>query len=261
MRILQMSDIHLEFEFFLPSVEADVLMLNGDICVADYFTKSKDSKYWIKGERQREFFHLCSQMYEHVVYVMGNHEHYSGKFHETANIIRKNIPSNVYLLDNEYRDIGDIRFVGSTLWTDVNRGCPITNTWLKGGMTDYKIIKHKYPNGWGKLSPDITAREHMIAKQFISEAARDHPKVVVMTHHAPSKKSTHPRYDNDYYMNGGYSSDLSELILDHPQIVLWSHGHMHDCFDYEIGETRIVCNPKGYHDENRFFKPNRIIEL
>ena len=47
-------------------------------------------------------------------------------------------------------------------------------------------------------------------------------------------------------MNGGYSSDLSEFILDHPQIRLWTHGHTHDEFDYMVGTTRVVCNPRGY---------------
>jgi hypothetical protein len=70
--------------------------------------------------------------------------------------------------------------------------------------------------------------------------------VVVMTHHAPSKASTKPRYLNDTIMNGAYSSDLSEMILDNPEIKVWTHGHTHDQFDYMIGSTRIVCNPRGY---------------
>ena len=51
-------------------------------------------------------------------------------------------------------------------------------------------------------------------------------------------------------MNGGYSSDMNDYILDHPQIRLWTHGHTHHPFDYRIGSTRIVCNPRGYggHD-------------
>jgi hypothetical protein len=48
-------------------------------------------------------------------------------------------------------------------------------------------------------------------------------------------------------MNGGYHSDLSELILSNPQIKLWTHGHTHELFDYMIGSTRVVCNPRGYH--------------
>ena len=47
-------------------------------------------------------------------------------------------------------------------------------------------------------------------------------------------------------MNGAYSSDLSELMLDHPQIRMWTHGHTHHNFDYMIGQCRVVCNPRGY---------------
>jgi hypothetical protein len=38
--------------------------------------------------------------------------------------------------------------------------------------------------------------------------------------------------------------------MDHPQIKLWTHGHTHDPFDYMVGKTRVVCNPRGYagHD-------------
>jgi len=71
-------------------------------------------------------------------------------------------------------------------------------------------------------------------------------KFVVVGHHAPSKLSTHPRYKNEEIMNGGYSSDLSAFILNNPQIKLWTHGHTHEDFDYMLGSTRIVCNPRGY---------------
>jgi hypothetical protein len=47
-------------------------------------------------------------------------------------------------------------------------------------------------------------------------------------------------------MNGCYSSDLEAFILDHPEICLWTHGHTHEDFDYMIGTTRVVCNPRGY---------------
>jgi Icc-related predicted phosphoesterase len=76
-------------------------------------------------------------------------------------------------------------------------------------------------------------------------------KYIVVGHHAPSKASTHPRYKEDVTMNGAYSSDLSDFILDRPQIKLWVHGHTHDPFDYMIGSTRIVCNPRGYYGHER----------
>ena len=71
-------------------------------------------------------------------------------------------------------------------------------------------------------------------------------KFVVCTHHTPSFQSCAEYYMNDTIMNGAYHSSLEEFILDRPQIKLWTHGHTHDDFDYMVGETRVVCNPRGY---------------
>jgi Icc-related predicted phosphoesterase len=87
-------------------------------------------------------------------------------------------------------------------------------------------------------------------------------KCVVVGHHTPSHQSCHDMYKGDYIMNGGYHSDLSEMILDRPQIKLWTHGHTHHCFDYMIGETRVVCNPRGYANyEDTGWDPEKVIEV
>ena len=88
-------------------------------------------------------------------------------------------------------------------------------------------------------------------------------KCVVVGHHAPSFQSIGEQYKNDTLMNGGYASDLSEFILDRPQIKLWTHGHMHQTFDYMIGGTRVVCNPRGYesHGEVSGWDPDILIEI
>jgi hypothetical protein len=90
-------------------------------------------------------------------------------------------------------------------------------------------------------------------------------RCVVVGHHAPSFKSVSEQYASQTLMNGGYASDLSEFIMDHPQIKLWTHGHMHQPFDYVIGETRVVCNPRGYeadgYCEDSGWNPNIVIEL
>jgi hypothetical protein len=39
---------------------------------------------------------------------------------------------------------------------------------------------------------------------------------------------------------------LDDFIESRPQIRLWLHGHTHHNFNYWIGETRVVCNPRGY---------------
>jgi hypothetical protein len=98
------------------------------------------------------------------------------------------------------------------------------------------------------FSPQDAFDDHkkMLAYLKVMLEGKHSTKFVVVGHHAPSKLSTHPRYKNEEIMNGGYSSDLSAFILDNPQIKLWTHGHTHEDFDYMIGSTRIICNPRGY---------------
>jgi hypothetical protein len=64
-------------------------------------------------------------------------------------------------------------------------------------------------------------------------------------------------------MNGCYYSDLVEFIMDRPEIVLWTHGHTHEDFDYMIGTTRVICNPRGYvgYEERADQWKPKIVEL
>ena len=147
--------------------------------------------------------------------------------------------------------IDGVVFIGATLWTDCNRGNPLTIQVLKHGMNDYRAITHHitvpYDN-YRKLDPRDTCEDHARAKEYIKticELNRD-KKVVVCTHHAPSFRSVHPHYASETDMNGGYASDLSEFIMDHENILFWTHGHMHDPSDYMIGQCRVICNPRGY---------------
>lgn len=54
--------------------------------------------------------------------------------------------------------------------------------------------------------------------------------------------------------------DLTDVIED-GRPALWVHGHTHDSCDYELGATRIVCNPRGYEDENSAFDPELVVTL
>jgi predicted phosphodiesterase len=254
------SDIHLEFgELELKNTEgADVLVLSGDICVAKdlAFTDSNKSQKWMK------FFEQVSVEFPHVIYIMGNHEHYHGDFAKSYDQLKgalANLP-NIHVMEKESINFGDVTFVAGTLWTDMNKEDPNTLYGIKGYMNDYRIIddssipvRYRDADGnfhtrTGKFSPEQSVVEHKDMLQFIRDIVdhrHDH-KFVVVGHHAPSKQSTKPRYQDDVMVNGAYSSDLSEFILDRPQIKVWTHGHTHDPFDYMIGSTRIVCNPRGY---------------
>ena len=126
-------------------------------------------------------------------------------------------------------------------------------------MNDYRGVKNTDDKNSWKFLPVHALREHNDMVNYIKVVLENRRannirtrNVVVVGHHAPSFQSIAPQYQRDKIMNGCFASDLSELMLDYPEIVLWTHGHMHDEFDYQIGTTRVVCNPRGYHGyENR----------
>lgn len=192
---------------------------------------------------------------------------------------------NLHILDKETITIDDVLFVGGTLWTNMNKEDPITLSHIRGVMNDYRIIQnsnhvvsykapiykkdengeyimtktgeinHLIEDGFefktrvASFSPEDSVEDHKAMLAAIAaavEAAPANQKVVVVGHHAPCKMSVKPRYADEFIMNGAYSSDLSEIMLDNPKIKLWTHGHTHDAYDYMIGSTRIVCNPRGY---------------
>jgi len=263
MKIQLMSDLHLEFEpLFRPkNAGADVLILSGDICVAEYFTKSEMSPKFVVAREFKKFFDHVTSEFEHVIYVAGNHEHYHGYFDTTLDILKETLKyDNLHILDNDSFDIDGVRFAGGTLWTNLNNHNPITENYLRGAMNDFKLIQWKSKN-YRKFSPFDSSVEHRNTLETIKKMIADHDNVVVVGHHAPTFQSVHPKYHNNDHMNGGYFSELSEFILDHPQIKLWTHGHMHDCFDYDVGTTKVWCNPRGYNDENPYFNPNKVVSI
>lgn len=278
MKIAIASDLHLEFGDINIKNEdgADVLILSGDICVAEDLGRP-DPHGFLEGARSSrivDFFKRCSFQFPHTIYILGNHEHYHGDFANTYNRIKSmlesNMLTNVYLLEREVKVIDDVTFIGGTLWTDMNGGDQLTLYHMKSMMNDFVSVKNSnrmvsyktyekihgvdnrekpiFSERVAKFSPEDAAEEHAKTKGYIQQIVEGKPdqKFVVVGHHSPSRRSTHEQYKNDTIMNGGYSSDMDEFIEAHPQIRLWTHGHTHHNFDYVIGQTRVVCNPRGY---------------
>jgi len=271
------SDLHLEFGDLEIDNDnkADVLILSGDILVAKDIAQR--DPYGVMGpeyrsNRYHDFMQRCSALFPHVIYVMGNHEHYNGDFAKTEKHLKDVLSylKNVYVLEKEIKIIDDVTFIGGTLWTDMNNGDSLTLYHMKGMMNDFRVVDNSnrmvsfkayeqingvdnrekpiFKERVAKFSPEDAFTEHANMKGYIQQITEGKfdQKFVVCGHHSPSKQSTHPRYANDTIMNGGYSSDMDEFITDHPQIKLWTHGHTHHPFDYMVGETRVVCNPRGY---------------
>lgn len=238
-----------------------------------------------RSDRYHKFFRNCAANFRHVVYVAGNHEHYHGDFPFTVGTLKfflSDIP-NLYVLDKETVKIGDTYFVGGTMWTDMNKEDPLTLYHIKSMMNDFRIVKNSnnmvtfktfepinkevgmtdeeylalphekrfktvFKEREAKFSPEDAVADNKEFRQYLQSVieGKGDEKFVVCTHHTPSHRSCHPRYSHDQTMNGGYHNHLDDYIEDHPQIKLWTHGHTHERYDYMIGDTRIICNPRGY---------------
>jgi predicted phosphohydrolase len=243
MKIRYVSDLHLEIcPFVLPYDEEDnddssILVLAGDIAVSAKFT-----------DNMRRFFMNVSGRFKEVVYVPGNHEYYHGDITDAIQKLKDELSflPNVKILDSEVHWIDDVAFVGATLWTDVNKRSEHAMQSIKNGLNDYHVVK---ANGYRELDPQDTAIIHDKHKKFIFDAvaqakADNARKVIVISHHAPSHLSIHPKWAGSP-LNPAFSSDLIvEIQNSSPDF--WFHGHMHDNFKYNIGWTEVLCNPRGY---------------
>ena len=269
LKISLCSDLHLEFGY--QELEGgDILIIAGDVC--EYRTLSKQFHStkvlpYIPGKLNAYdfFYHECAK-YKKVFYVLGNHEFYHHRFDKTYDLLKSMMPPNVTLLEKQAEEYEGVLFVGATTWTDCNK-IDWASIWtLKQSMNDYRLIKfHDANDVYRKLMPEDTIQDHKLALEYFRTVLAENKEkpVVMITHHAPSSLSIHDKYKGAVNMNGGYMSDLSDIMLDNPNIRYWFHGHIHDPVDYEIGSTRVLANPRGYlgHEDNSGFRPDFTVEL
>lgn len=254
MKIALASDLHVEFgDIDLVNERgAELLILAGDIVMLKDLDKQSE-----RGDRSRGFFQRVSQNWPRTLYVMGNHEHYSGDFakgpERFKTFCKLHGIANITLLDKESVVIDGYDFHGGTLWTDFNDMDTFTMHNAATAMNDYNGVKNTADTVSWKFLPKHALRDHQHMLSYLRtcmdnyrESGRTDNRVVVITHHAPSPGSLHEKYAHDRLMNGNFYTNLDNFITANPQIQLWVHGHTHDPFDYGVGGTRIVCNPRGY---------------
>lgn len=261
MKIDLISDIHIEFgDLPIENTNgADVLVMAGDICVAKDLHDHPEGEPIIgksakSAQVYRDFFRRVCGQYKNVIYVMGNHEHYHGEIDQSYKILRdefRRMELPIHLLEDDVVNIDGVTFIGSTLWTDFNRSNPISMYECQQMMNDYRIIRVA-KDEYRKLRPVDTLTLHNWSKNFILNTL-DQVKgpVVIVGHHAPSQWSVKPHYEKDFHINGAYRSDLDEIMMNNKNIKVWIHGHTHSDFDYMIGETRVICHPRGYLNYER----------
>ena len=247
MKIHVLNDLHVEFGgFSIPETDADVIVLAGDIGVG------LSGLDWIHAQ----------EVQKPIIYVPGNHEFYQHDF-SLVDDMREHAASNIHILNDSAIEIDGVRFLGSTLWTDFNflgeadRYFAIQNA--RRNMADFSLIE----NNGKKFTPEESIALHCESRDWLKcMLGESFPgKTVVVTHHAPSGNSVHPRYANNL-LNPAFVSNL-EYMMDDSQVALWLHGHMHDTFDYDVYGTRVICNPRGYipYEDKNGFLASKVVEI
>lgn len=253
MRLNILSDLHLrQGGLAPPRTRADAVILAGDVA------RPEQAIAWARAFRQP------------VIYVLGNHEFYGSSLPATLAQLRSLAAgTDVYVLDRQVLVLDGVRFLGATLWSDfklAGEGAARERAIAEATrlVRDFSVIDSTENPGtkFTPLESIRVFRQH--AKWLRQELAEpfDGPTVVI-THHAPSPRSVHPRFASSP-LNGAFVSDL-EPLMGGERAVLWVHGHTHDSFDYTVRGTRVLCNPRGYArdgvNENALFDPGLVVDV
>lgn len=253
MKLNILSDLHLGVcGLDRPENDADVVILAGDIA------------------RPREAVAWARDFGKPVLYVAGNHEYYGGSLDAVAAELEQlSSGTCIRMLDNAETRIGGVRFLGSTLWTDFalfddgeRRAAAVAHG--QRLLRDFSRIRLQQ-SAATLFSPEDSVALFRRGAQWLEArlaTAHDGPTVVI-THHAPSPRSIHPRFAGSL-LNACFVSDAEHLV-EGTRVQLWVHGHTHDSFDYLLNGTRVICNPRGYAkdgvNENPRFDPDLMIEI
>lgn len=287
-QIQLMSDLHLEVHpHFVPTpaAAADILVLAGDIGSYQAGSKITDDDFGLAR------FSPLQSWPTPVIFVPGNHEYDTLDFDATHKRLQEVCQRlGIHWLEREVISLQDligarlkdghatpkIRFIGTTLWTDFDALAPTEAqaATLRNPLADQLKARTKaFSAANFYLKKSLTTRH---GTPFLAEQVRDQGLVcqtwlrealgkpfdgstVVITHFAPSLKSSDPRYGMTPG-TAGFCNALDDLL---PLANLWLHGHLHSPSDYRVGHCHVVANPLGYvrKNEQAGFKPTCVVRL
>lgn len=257
MKIWLLSDLHIDHAAWTPPAipDADVCVVAGDVKQG-----AIPAMEWLRHG-------LAPGM--PIVFVLGNHEFYGSSLEREWHLARDYARnSGIHLLDDSDVIINGVRFVGGTLWSDFDifsggddmvrqEHMAACQRWIN----DFKMIGIRDFSS-DRFTPAWARDLHHNTEAYIDEtlAVPHAGPTVVVTHHAPARGSIASDYAQST-LTPAFVSDL-EQVIHRNRPALWIHGHVHDTFDYHVGSARIVCNPRGYGDENApRFDPGFIVEV
>jgi predicted phosphodiesterase len=262
-----MSDLHLEFANLdvpvLPDENEMVLVLAGDVAVASY------------DETYVKFITEMCDRHDTVIWIMGNHEYYKNYIEEAMDEIKGNFvprPNNLLILESGCVVVKDVAFICATLWTDYNKEDPMCMNASRQYMNDHRLIYKNGPSaspysGYNPtfLPEDALAIHRKHRREIFEHAEQlDIRAKVLVTHHGFCEMSIADAFKEEKDLNGAFISEMFDEIYD-AGFDYAHHGHSHYSFDYMIGDTHVITNPRGYNqkgtDENSRFDASLVLEV
>lgn len=241
-RIQYFSDVHLEFGGLeIEQTDADVIIAAGDIGLG------LQGLEWLK------------TLGRPVIYVAGNHEFYGQEYYATLEALRNvSAGSKVRFLERDTMILGEVRFLGCTLWTELGGEENERLEELMNTVNDFRKIRVQQ----GGLTFAHYAMLHRESRRWLVKELEQpfDGKTVVITHHAPTPWSWHDNPSN--IKRYAYCNDLKELFHSF-EIAAWFHGHTHVVSDYRCAGARVLCNPRGYHPSALVgeFLSSRVVDI
>lgn len=248
MKLQILSDLHIDSYArqsrpigHIPKTDADIVLVAGDTANSD------GGMPWLQSQAARLEVPLIT--------IAGNHEYFDedvlafDKKLATWDNYNDESQQGVRVLQCQHVDIGDVRILGCTLWTDYQyKANDETMHTARQFMRDYKQIYA----GNELFSPKVSIQIHAKQRQWLQKALMNAKtlgkKTIVMSHHSVSPLSVSEKYAS-LPSNAAFVSDLSRWMHEDWAPMLWVHGHTHEAFDYRIGNTRVIVNPRAYPNE------------
>jgi len=235
MTIQYCSDLHLEFrenkEFLKLNPlkpKGEILLLAGDIVPFAILNKHAD------------FFDYVSDHFETTYWIPGNHEYYHFDLADKYGVIKEAIRSNVFLVNNQSVQHQNVKFVFTTLWSEIS---PAHQWAIQQNLADFHVIKFNDE----PYIPFHANQQHNDSKLFIKEAVNENEasKIFMVTHHVPTFLHYPEKYKGDA-LNEAFATEMYDFI-EQSNIDFWLYGHHHYNIPvFEIGTTRLLTNQLGY---------------
>ena len=218
MRLLILSDLHFEFladngKSFMGRLWPghDACVIAGDLCSYKGLADS---------------LKRCCDAFKKVIYVTGNHEYYGATFEEVHDVVGNVKAKNFTWLNNQTMELDGKVIYGGTMWFNEH-----FNPMIRFGMNDFSQIKNT----------DLIFENH---NKFVTGLWEQKKVDIVISHHLPAEGSIAPQFKGDM-MNHFFMHDMEKFINERKPSH-WIHGHTHTTCDYDMGDTRVICNPMGY---------------